>query len=185
MESFRWLSVVLSIILGLGMTRLLTGLVGVFRARQQNAIDWVPLVWAVCLFFVQVQFWWALYDIPDMHWTFGAFIVLVSLPALLFVASALLLPLETVHTGASLRAYFEEEGRWALIAVSLYFLAAYAANLFFWHASALQPIEWLNLAQGIMPLALLATRRRSVHVIVTLAYVPATLANVLMASDVY
>jgi len=45
MDSFRWVAVVLSIILGLGVTRLLSSAVEVFRSRNQAHLDWVPLAW--------------------------------------------------------------------------------------------------------------------------------------------
>lgn len=57
MNNFPIVATVLSMILGLSVTRLLLGLVTVFRIRRSAKPDWVPLVWAVMLFTIQLDFW--------------------------------------------------------------------------------------------------------------------------------
>jgi|GEM_PF-3674649 len=81
MDAFKWISVVLSMILGLGVTRLLAATVAVFRSRKRARLDWVPLAWAGCIFLWQLQYWWAIIELPGMiqHWTIGSFLMLVSL----------------------------------------------------------------------------------------------------------
>jgi hypothetical protein len=46
MDTFRWVAVGLSMILGLGVTRLLTSAVSVIRSRHHAEVHWMPLVWA-------------------------------------------------------------------------------------------------------------------------------------------
>jgi hypothetical protein len=93
MDSFRWIAVVLSMILGLGVTRLLSSAVEVFRSRHQAKMDWVPFVWAGCIFIWQLQFWWGIIELPSLvkAWSVGSFLVLVSLTLLLFVSAGLVL----------------------------------------------------------------------------------------------
>lgn len=73
MESFRWIAVVLSMILGLGVARLLSSGVEVFRSRSNGKFDWVPLLWAGCIFLWQLQFWWGIIELPGLiqAWTIG------------------------------------------------------------------------------------------------------------------
>jgi hypothetical protein len=59
MNNFPIVATVLSMILGLSVTRLLLGALTVFRIRRVAKPDWVALVWAVMLFTMQLQFWWA------------------------------------------------------------------------------------------------------------------------------
>ena len=94
MDEFRLMATVLSMVLGLGVTRLLLALVTVFRIRRQAPIDWLPLAWAAIIFITQLQFWWAITRLPSMGraFTFADFIFLVSLTLMLFLAAVLLLP---------------------------------------------------------------------------------------------
>jgi hypothetical protein len=110
-------------VLGLGITRLLSALVEVFRSRETVKLDWVPLVWAGCIFLWQLQYWWAIIELPGLvnSWTPGAFVVLVSLPLFLFVSAALVLPPSKEGGTRTLRESFARDGRWALVSMSAYF----------------------------------------------------------------
>ena len=61
MSNFPIVATVLSMVLGLSVTRLLLGALTVFRIRRNAAPDWVALVWAVMLFTHQMDFWWAVH----------------------------------------------------------------------------------------------------------------------------
>lgn len=94
MSNFPIVATVLSMILGLSVTRLLLGMLTVFRIRRTAASDWVALVWAAMLFTTQLQFWWAVNALPAIKvtFTFLEFLLLVLLALSLFVSAALLLP---------------------------------------------------------------------------------------------
>lgn len=94
MTDFGRIVTVLSMVLGLGVTRLLLGLVTVFRIRRESPLDWVPLAWAAILFAIQLQYWWAITLLPSVKPTFSFpdFIFLVLLTLMLFLSAALMLP---------------------------------------------------------------------------------------------
>ncbi|WP_166219372.1 hypothetical protein [Pseudomonas atagonensis] len=56
MSNFPIVATILSMILGLSVTRLLLGALTVFRIRRAAAPDWVALLWAVMLFATQLDF---------------------------------------------------------------------------------------------------------------------------------
>jgi hypothetical protein len=178
-DAFRWISVALSIVLGLGITRLLSASVVVFRMRQAVAIDWVPLAWAACIFVWQVQFWWAIIELPQLvgTWTFPEFLFLLALPMLLFLAAALVLPPAELPAGESLGEFFASDGRWALVPLTAYFVVALLADALFWGLPFLSLAAALNVVLAALPLAFLAVPRRPARVAITLAYVALTLVG--------
>ena len=93
-DSFRWISVLLSMVLGLGITRLLSSAVAVFRSRGYARLEWVPIAWAASIFIWQIQYWWAVIELAGMHetWLLVEFLALLGLALLLFVTAALILP---------------------------------------------------------------------------------------------
>lgn len=107
---------VISMVLGLGIARLLLGLVTVFRIRHYCVMDWLPLAWAGILFASQLQFWWAINHLPSVSraFSFADFIFLVMLTMMLFLAAALILPNRPEDEKDGLRAHFERDGRYAL-----------------------------------------------------------------------
>src|SRR5690349_21520109 len=58
-DAFSYLSVLLSIILGLGLTQVLTAVGRVIRHRDRVRVDWLPMLWAGVLLVVYVQVWWS------------------------------------------------------------------------------------------------------------------------------
>ena len=120
-------------ILGLSVTRLLLGLVTVFRIRRTSPIDWVPLVWAVVLFETQLEYWWAINQLPSLRttYTFEEFIFLVLLTLTLFLSAALLLPSRNEDELNGLRVYFEQDGRYSLLSYSAFLTLGFVANIFF------------------------------------------------------
>lgn len=173
MDSFRWISVTLSIILGFGVTRLLSGAVAMFRSRNNAQLDWIPLVWAGCIFFWQIQYWWAIIELPSLihTWHLGQFMILLGLALLLFLAAALVLPSSELRKDEKLTESFERDGHWALPFLSAYFIIAFIADWHFWGVSPLSYLGGLLCALLVMPLVFIAVRSRKVKAIITVLYV--------------
>lgn len=173
MDAFRWILPAFSMILGLGVTRVLSGLVEVFRSRHRAKLDWIPVVWAIVVFAVQLQLWWAVIELAHVVkvWTPLSFLLLISLPLLLFIAAALILPAQKLEEGSSIRDSFMEDGRWGLGALSLYMLFAIVADWHFWRVPLWSVEGVLNLVLAVLPLGLLMSRSRGVEVGVTIASV--------------
>ena len=114
MGDYDYLSVLVSIVLGLGIANLLAGLAALVRRRAQVAMYWPVPVWIVTLFLIHVQTWWAMFRLHHVSsWSFAAFLVVLMQPVLLFLMSALIVP-ATANTGVriDLREDYYREQRW-------------------------------------------------------------------------
>ena len=114
MDDFSYLSVLVSIVLGLGIANLLTGLATLVRRRAQIKPWWPTPVWIVTLFLIHVQTWWSMFGMRRIdRWNFGAFLVVLMQPVLLFVMTALIVPKFSEGRGAlDMRADYFRESRW-------------------------------------------------------------------------
>jgi hypothetical protein len=116
MNAFDYLSVLISIILALAMTRVLGGVGEMLQARSHRHIYWVHVIWIINLFLYLVVEWWIFYRWRNQQaWTFLLFIFVLIGPTLLYLASILLFPREAVadesvdyktHYYANHRAFF-------------------------------------------------------------------------------
>jgi hypothetical protein len=116
MAAFEYLSVLISIILALAMTRVLGGVGEMLQARSQRHIYWVHVIWIINLFLYLVVEWWIFYRWRNQQpWTFLLFIFVLIGPTLLYLASILLFPREAAldesvdyktHYYANHRAFF-------------------------------------------------------------------------------
>ena len=79
MDAFSYLSVLLSIILGLAITQVLQGFRGLMLARSRVQAYWPSVAWAILLLVIDVQAWWAMYELRFRHdWSFLGFAVVLA-----------------------------------------------------------------------------------------------------------
>lgn len=183
MDTFRWIAVVVSMILGLGVTRLLSSAVAVFKSRHRANMDSLPLIWAAVIFVQQVDFWWSLEELAVLipRWSFAEFLMLVGLVLLLFLAAALILPQAEMEAGDGLRDHFDQDGRFALLALAMFSLLALVANLIFWGATIVSIATAINLL--LFGSALVAMMRsRTVQLAACGVYVLVALAGIFQLS---
>jgi hypothetical protein len=111
--AFSYLSVLLSIILGLGLTQLLTAGGRLIRHRERIRVDWLPLLWAVVLLIIYVQVWWSMFGLRYVRvWTFLTFLAVLAQTATLYMMAAVALPEEIDATGLDLARYYQRHRQW-------------------------------------------------------------------------
>ena len=179
MSNFPIVATVLSMILGLSVTRLLLGALTVFRIRRAAAPDWVALVWAVMLFMTQLDFWWAVNSLPQVKGTFSflEFLLLVLLALSLFVSAALMLPSRSEDEQHGLRIYFEQDGRYALLSLSAYLFLGMIVNIVLFKASPLALWGALDVVMIVLPVCAFLAKSRKAYSLITLIYVPITVID--------
>ena len=109
MDAFSYISVIISVVIGLGLSHLLTGTAELFKARQKVRFYWVHLLWIALTFVGHIFLWWTMWNLRLVrNWNFFSFLLILLAPVLLYIGAALLIP--KVEPGASvdLREYFYE-----------------------------------------------------------------------------
>src|SRR3989442_11486588 len=95
MSPFEYLSVLISIVVALGMMRVLAGVGEMLKASSHRQIYWVHVLWIVNLFLYLVVAWWIFYRWRNQQpWTFFLFVFVLISPTILYLASVLLFPRE-------------------------------------------------------------------------------------------
>ena len=122
MNAFEYLSVLISIILALGMTRVLAGVAEMLQGRTRRGIYWVHVIWIVNLFIYLVIAWWIFYRWRNQQeWTFFLFVFVLISPTILYLASMLLFPRESSAAGSlDYKAHYYANHRAFFILFSLF-----------------------------------------------------------------
>ena len=93
MSDFEFLSVLVSIVIGLGVTHLLRGLSRAYHFRNVNKMDAVHVAWTGTVFFALVLNWWVFLLWRDFDaWTFTTFFVVVLWTTSLYLLAPALYP---------------------------------------------------------------------------------------------
>lgn len=130
MDAFSYLSVLLSIILGLAMTQVLQGFRDLMLARERVAAYWPCLAWAALLLLIDVQVWWAMYELRLLpEWSFLAFAVVLAQTIPLYLLAGLVLPDVGTSGPVDLRIHFYENRRWFFSLLALLALVSIGKEL--------------------------------------------------------
>ena len=113
MDAFSYLSVLLSIIIGLGMTQILTATGGLIRYRKHVRFYWPPMLWALTALVIYVQMWWSTFGLRQYRdWTFASFSLVLLEPICFYLLAAVVLPERVEATGVDLREHYYEQHQW-------------------------------------------------------------------------
>ena len=170
MDSFAYLSVFISLILGLGVAHLLTGVAALIRSRSDVKSWWPTPLWMATTFLIQVQTWWALFALRTVeYWSFAAFLIVLLQPVAIFMMTALIVPSIISGRMVDLRADYFREFRWFFSALLLALVASLAKNLILTGSLP----ESRNLAAHIafigISTAALVSRSARVHLVLAIA----------------
>ena len=114
MSDFEFLSVLVSIVIGFGLTHLLGGLGHAYHFRRSNKIDAVHVAWTIAVFFLLVLNWWVFLLWREFDaWTFGEFFTIVMWAIAMYVMALALYPPRLSET-VDYREMFETNRTWIL-----------------------------------------------------------------------
>jgi hypothetical protein len=123
MDEWGFLSVIVSIILGLSITQLLQGMSEVINQRERVRYYWPAVGWSVLLLIVDIQAWWAMFGYRNRHsWTFVQFATVLLEVILLYLLAALALPNFAGQELIDLRANYFKHKTWFFGALVLVLL---------------------------------------------------------------
>lgn len=107
MSPFEYVSVLISIILGLGITVILTGLADIIKRWHLISVYWPYGVWMLIVFVLHMQEWWITYSLrAEMTWTLPLFLFIITYPIVLFVLAHLLFPQKWSKAGLDLKQHY-------------------------------------------------------------------------------
>lgn len=93
MVEFEYVAVLVSIIIGFGLTHLLSGLADMLNRRGEYTLDPVHALWAVLVFFILCLNWWVFFQYRQIaHWTFGMFMAVAVWSVIGYLLAVVLFP---------------------------------------------------------------------------------------------
>lgn len=126
MSLFEFISVMVSIVLGLSLATMLTGVSRLVRCPG-GVRFYLPFgVWLLNLLLLHFLLWWSFWDIRNVDWNYAKFLLAILQPLAVFLITTILIPVETGSGSVCLRDRFQEGRRWFfavfLVAETLFIL---------------------------------------------------------------
>src|SRR5260370_32767676 len=106
-SAFEYVTVFISIILGLGVTQILTGIADLVHQNERVKIYWPHLVWVLIVLILQVQEWYITFERRTFEaWRLPIFLFVLLYPTVLFILARLLFPFSYSEGAIDLRKFY-------------------------------------------------------------------------------
>ncbi len=112
LSPFEYVVVLISIILGMGITQLISGLAAIVLRWNTVKIYWPHLVLVILIFIIHIQDWWATYELRNnTHWQLAMFLFIILYPVNLYILARILFPIRWTAATIDLKAFYFENFR--------------------------------------------------------------------------
>ena len=162
----EYILVLLSIVVGLGMTHLLSGAAEILQHSGNSRPYWVHTAWMLNLFVTIIHFWWWEFRLVRITtWTFLPYAYVVCYAVLVYLVVAFLMP-QPLGAGTDLKTYYYSHRKWFFGTMALIQVFDFGDTLVkgWGYFLGLGP-EYLvrNLAVTVLCLVAIRTRNETFH----------------------
>lgn len=109
---FEYIVVLISIILGMGITQILSGLAGIVLRWNTIKLYWPHAILMLLIFTMHIQDWWATYELHTIKlWYLPMFLFIILYPVNLYILARILFPLRWLTKPIDLKIFYFENFR--------------------------------------------------------------------------
>ena len=161
MTHFEYVAVMMSIIMGLGIIRLLGSLETVFSEHRY----WPHAIWVLSLFWLHVQNWWALWELRNVSFNVLIYSVVIAYVSLLYLSTVALTNRASNDTWW--KEHFYSQRQWFFGVLILTILVAIIMTRLFLGASLLHPYRIFQFSLLALAVLALVSDREDVHKVIS------------------
>ena len=183
MGLFEFLMVLVSVVIGLGLTEILTGWANLLRARDGIRFYWVHVLLQGGVFFALLQQWWEFWEMEGMgEISFFAVLTLLASPILLFLIAHLLFPAQA--QGANLEEYYYRQSSLLWILVVLGTLKGTFLDALVFGYPVFHPANLSGIPMVACALVLAVSKNRRLHGVLVPIIILTVLLDTILATPV-
>lgn len=180
MSPFEFVVVLISIIIGLGITTILTGVAEIIRSGIRPCLPYA--IWIVLSFTMHIHEWWQSYQLRSIEvWTLPLFLLLLIYPIVLYILAHVLFPSEKGRFDSN-RYYLEQYPRFFTITIVMVVISMFQ-NIFISQLPAYTQIVHLVVLALLGILLKYKPQRLLIHSIVAMILLSLMVASLIFTQD--
>jgi hypothetical protein len=168
MTPFEFICAFYSVVLGVAVAQLMTGVGRLAEERDRVRGYWVSNVWILTVLVSDVADWWGLWELHDVkRWSVYSFLLLVALIGAIYLTTVLLFPRIPSNEEAiiDLRQHFYKSRRIFFSATTAAWLIALICNWSFFPVAMFTPPNVLPAVMIVLGAIAVATPNRIYHAV--------------------
>ncbi len=107
MSPFEYVTVLISIVLGMGITQIVSGFANIVIRWEKVKTYWPHTVLCILVFILHIQDWWATYELLKFNqWRLPTFLFFILYPVNLYILTRILFPQRWSTSANDLKAFY-------------------------------------------------------------------------------
>ncbi|MBC7935174.1 MAG: hypothetical protein H7Y86_07430 [Rhizobacter sp.] len=163
-SAFEYVSILVSIILGLGITQILSSFSDLLYHYKEIKFYWPHTLWILFILFLNIQDWFITYQLKDkLEWSLPELFFILLYPITLFIAAKMLLPANESDKGTDMKLYYRSHYPVIFFIIAVAVFISILFNVFLLEKSWLQQLLLLVFFSLIMYISIRKVENELLH----------------------
>ena len=183
---FEYVSILISIILGLGITQVLSALSELLYNLKRVRFYWPHSCWVLFVLFLHIQDWFITYRLKDWPaWHLPELFFLLLYPIALFLVAKMLLPTNDKEEREDMRVFYRTQYPLIFYITGFCIFVSIAFNLYFLDDSWWYQLPLVLFGLVVLYIPIRKVENELVHKALALAMMIGSIASVVYARDIW
>lgn len=181
---FEYVSILISIILGLGITQILSSFSDLLYHYKKVKFYWPHTVWIGFVLFLHIQDWFITYQLKSkMIWNLPELLFILLYPILLYIAAKILIPSNDDEEKFDMKAYYFSHFCIIFILIGCTIFLSVIFNMFFLKMVILQQIPLILFFVVTIFLTLKRVENELIHKILSIILLASVIFSVVLEKN--
>jgi len=185
-SAFEYISILVSIILGLGITQILTSFTDLLYHYKKTKLFWPHVAWTIFILFLHIQDWFITYQLKHLQaWPLPLLLFILAYPIALFITAKMLFPQQDEDPNLTLKEYYFQKYPIIFILVIICIILSISFNVWLLHAAWEEQILLLLFLLVLLTMVITKTTNPFLHGILALLILIGTVISIILEKSVW
>jgi hypothetical protein len=178
---FEYVSILISIILGLGITQILSSFSDLLYHYKKVKFYWVHTIWIVFVLFLHIQEWFITYQLKGkMIWNLPELLFILLYPIILYVVAKMLIPSNEDQERFDMKSYYLSHFHIIFTLIAFTIILSISFNMLYLNMVTLQQIPLILFLFTIVFLSLKRIQNEIIHKILSIVLLASVVFSIII-----
>jgi len=185
-SAFEYISILVSLILGLGITQILSAFSDLLYDFKKVKFYWPHSIWIFFISFLHIQDWFITWQLRSkLVWNLPELFFVLIYPITLFTAAKILLPNHAKEESEDMKAYYQSQAPLLFILVAISIFTSILFNWFFLEKNIFQQIPLLLFLVVMIGTVWKKVSNETWHKAIAVALLISSILSIILEKDVW
>jgi hypothetical protein len=185
-SAFEYISILVSLILGLGITQILSAFSDLLYDFKKVKFYWPHSIWIFFISFLHIQDWFITWQLRSkLIWNLPELFFVLIYPITLFTAAKILLPNHAKEESEDMKAYYQSQAPLLFILVAISIFTSILFNWFFLEKNIFQQIPLLLFLVVMIGTVWKKVSNETWHKAIAVALLISSILSIILEKDVW